>query len=205
MGDVWEGTDMEFARRLQALIAASGGQVGVVSAYRSNERQAQLYAEGQRKYGADVNRWVAPPGRSNHNRGLAVDLWYASDEAKEWVHRNAARYGLAFPMNHEPWHIEPVGVRDGSYKSAARDPDAYTLPPDGQVPIGALEPEAEKRTLEDQARTLMAFLVSPSTGPVEPTDSGMLGSTPPGSDINLGEVLSRPFQPNQDATIGNKV
>ena len=106
------------------------------SAYRSSEYQAKLMSgkimkvlgeETARRWEADVaskgavaageawgsvlrsngiTKWVALPGRSNHQSGEAVDLGYASDRAKTWVHQNAARFGLHFPMGHEDWHIE---------------------------------------------------------------------------------------------------
>lgn len=160
-GSIWEGTDEQFAGRLQAMIAASGGRISVISAYRSVERQAQLYEEGKRKYGDQVNRWVAPPGRSNHNHGLAVDLRYVNDEAKEWAHQNAARFGLMFPMDHEPWHIEPIGVRDGTYRPGQQiDYDAYTEPPPG-VANGWDKP----RTFEDQMLSVIGMLMNPLADP----------------------------------------
>ena len=33
---------------------------------------------------------------------------------QDWVHANAGKYGMYFPMGHEPWHIEPVGTRGGT-------------------------------------------------------------------------------------------
>lgn len=55
---------------------------------------------------AGVTKWVAPPGSSNHQKGTATDLRYANEEAKQWAMANAAKYSLAFPMAHEPWHVE---------------------------------------------------------------------------------------------------
>jgi hypothetical protein len=85
------------------------------SAYRDPEHQARLYQQALAKYGSEsaARKWVAPPGKSQHNHGQAVDLSYASDEARKWAQANAAQYGLRFPMKHEPWHIEPVGARGG--------------------------------------------------------------------------------------------
>jgi hypothetical protein len=57
-----------------------------------------------------ARKWVAPPGSSNHNHGEAVDLKYGKG-ASEWVHANAEKYGLYFPMGHEPWHVEQIGGR----------------------------------------------------------------------------------------------
>lgn len=104
-----KGLNAQFNSSLQRLIADSGGKVTVGSGYRSYQQQAKLYADylagkpGQAK--------AAPPGKSNHNHGLAADLKYASPEARAWVHANAAKYGLRFPMSYEPWHIEPVNAK----------------------------------------------------------------------------------------------
>lgn len=106
------GLNAEFSKQLNALIRASGGKVKINSGYRSTERQAQLYADAVKKYGPEqARKWAAPPGKSNHNHGLAADLGYADADTKAWVHKNAAKYGLVFPLSHEPWHIEPVGAR----------------------------------------------------------------------------------------------
>lgn len=69
--------------------------------------------------GAGITAWVALPGRSNHQKGIAFDLEYANDDAKKWALENASKYGLHFPMSHEPWHVEPVGSRDGATALAA--------------------------------------------------------------------------------------
>jgi hypothetical protein len=129
----YDGMNGEFVSRLRVMINAARGaghQVSIGSGYRSPERQAQLFEEAVRKYGSEAaaRKWVAPPGKSNHGKGIAADLGFGSDAARDWVHANAARYGLFFPMDWEPWHIEPVGIQEGS------DPEAYTTPPAGQVP-----------------------------------------------------------------------
>lgn len=87
--------------------------ITINSGYRSPERQAELYKEAVAKYGSDeaARKWVAPPGRSNHNHGNAADIGFADDTVRKYVHDNAARYGLAFPMGHEPWHIETADAR----------------------------------------------------------------------------------------------
>lgn len=113
--------DMEFSRRLAALLGAAPGGVSIYSGYRSPERQAELWEAALVKYGDPeiADDWVARPGTSNHNFGLAADLQYASPEVKAWVHQNAANFGMHFPMDHEPWHIEmidgqPVAVSDAA-------------------------------------------------------------------------------------------
>lgn len=186
---IWEGTDDEFARRMQSFMAASGGRLSVVSAYRSTEHQQRLYQAAIKKYGSEqaARKWVAPPGRSNHNHGLAIDLRYASDEAKEWAHANAARFGLSFPMDHEPWHIEPIGVRDGSYKpDHQHSDDAYTEPPAG-MPNWWDKP----RTMDDQMMNFMGILLNP-TG----VDALMAGSQDMGVIGN--EMMESPVDMEHD-------
>jgi len=120
MASAWDNMNADFAQRLRGLMAEAGGKVTIVSGYRSPERQQQLFAEAIRKYGSAeaARKWVAPPGKSNHNKGLAVDL--GGD--LQLAHMLAPKYGLKFPMGHEAWHIEPADLR--------ADPEAYTTPPD---------------------------------------------------------------------------
>jgi len=117
-----------FAQQMAGFLyagAQAGQTIKIFSGYRSIERQAQLYRAAVIEYGSETEarKWVAPPGRSRHNFGLAVDLKYGLNQdsrgqgsqsaraSKMWAHTNASRFGLTFPMNHEPWHIEPVGAR----------------------------------------------------------------------------------------------
>lgn len=102
--------EASFNNMLNKFMAESGGRVSVGSGRRTPERQQQLWDEALAKYGDPeiADNWVARPGTSNHERGTAADLRYADDAAREWAHQNAPRFGLTFPMGHEPWHIEPV-------------------------------------------------------------------------------------------------
>lgn len=132
-----DGLTESFAANLSAMFEDAppgirdGLQIG--SGYRSEERQAELFAEAVKKYGSPeaARKWVAPPGSSQHNHGNAVDIWYngqrldkAPAEVRDWVHANAGAYGLRFPMSWEAWHIEPANARGGGAGStavAARD------------------------------------------------------------------------------------
>ncbi|WP_261336678.1 M15 family metallopeptidase [Rhizobium leguminosarum] len=85
----------------------------ILSGYRSVEHQKILWDRAVKKYGSDAAAavWVARPGRSHHNMGLAVDLSYADPKAIAWAHENAGKSDLAFPMSWENWHIEPRSSR----------------------------------------------------------------------------------------------
>lgn len=110
------------------------------SGYRSPERQAQLYAEALKKYGSPeaARKWVAPPGRSNHNHGQAADLKYLSPAARQWAHANAPKFGLAFPLANEPWHIELASARGG--KGAAPQSVAQVFAPTAGTGVTAPVP-----------------------------------------------------------------
>lgn len=186
MADPYEGLDPLFAARLQAFIAASGGGISLGSGYRSVERQAQLWAEAVRKYGSEAaaRKWVAPPGKSNHNRGVAYDLRFASDAARQWAHANAARFGMFFPMGHEPWHIEPI--RNALEENF--DPEAYTDPPIGGVPAGdPTDPGFQMtRILAVLDKDLSDSLASP-TGPGTGAEGLMDAMAPAGGQVLMDE------------------
>lgn len=111
----------------------------ICSSYRSQERQQELYdnkvqrvmAEGASREAAQAEaaRWVARPGTSEHQTGLAVDIVslfnQMLDETQEstpefqWLAENAWKYGfiLRYPSDksektgiaYEPWHFRFVG------------------------------------------------------------------------------------------------
>ncbi len=97
-----QGLATDFRTKLEALIAAIPG-ISITSGFRTNAEQARLFAEKP--------HLAAPPGRSNHEFGLAADLRFASPDARAEAHRRAGEFGMRFPMGHEPWHIEPIGAR----------------------------------------------------------------------------------------------
>jgi len=105
------GLDAGFVERLQAFLKATGGKL--TSGRRSTERQTQLWNAALMKYGsvAEARKWVAPPGHSKHETGMAADISWGSPEAQAWAHRVAREYGVWFPLGNEPWHAEPIGSR----------------------------------------------------------------------------------------------
>jgi hypothetical protein len=117
--DSFSGMNPAFNSSLQQLFAAAPPEIQqklrITSGYRSPERQKQLFADAVAKYGSEsaARKWVAPPGNSKHNHGVAADLKYLGPEAITWAHENAGKYGLHFPLANENWHIEPIGSRNG--------------------------------------------------------------------------------------------
>ncbi|KQQ85072.1 M15 family metallopeptidase [Aureimonas sp. Leaf324] len=119
------GLNDRFATALTSMLdaapAAVQSAITINSGFRSVARQAELFDAALKKYGsvAAARKWVAPPGNSQHNKGMAADLGYGSSSAREWIHANAGKYGLAFPLGNENWHIELAGARGGSKSATA--------------------------------------------------------------------------------------
>ena len=145
-----------FQSAIDRMIAEAPGKISVASGYRTPERQAELWEAAAAKYPDPEVRdnWVARPGTSSHNYGLAADLSYADEEALKWAQENAARYGLNFRMDNEDWHIEPTNVFDirsamtipgyatgGSVSKALSITRGFTK--DGKSAIGSLKPKGK--------------------------------------------------------------
>lgn len=99
----------------------------VSSAWRSPAYQAELLRQGIATYGSaeEAAPWVAPPDKSLHVLGDAVDIDGAA--AKKWLARNGAAYCLCRVYDNEPWHFElrPEAREDGCparYRDATHDP-----------------------------------------------------------------------------------
>ncbi|MDD3339490.1 MAG: M15 family metallopeptidase [Lachnospiraceae bacterium] len=107
----------------------------VASGYRTTEKQQSLMDEkiGEYKnegYSADeakskAETWVAIPGTSEHQLGIAVDInadgvHSTGDEVYKWLDENAYKYGFIhrYPSDktditgviNEPWHYRYVGI-----------------------------------------------------------------------------------------------
>lgn len=107
----------------------------VSSGYRTQETQQMLYDQEIAKYREQgygeaeavekAAGWVALPGTSEHQLGLAADInadptRSSSEEVYQWLAENSWRYGfiLRYPQDkvaltriqYEPWHFRYVGA-----------------------------------------------------------------------------------------------
>lgn len=117
----------EALRRMQAAAAADGVALTVLSAFRSEALQRELFfdVKAERNQSSRERAQVsAPPGFSEHGTGYAVDLGdgrrpethlstsFEATAAHRWLASHAARFHfeLSFPrdnaqgVSHEPWH-----------------------------------------------------------------------------------------------------
>ena len=118
---------------------AQGYGLFVREGYRTQEEQQQLMDEkieayeneGKSKSEAKklAEQWVAIPGTSEHQLGIAVDInadttKSSRDDVYNWLEENAHRYGFIkrYPSNktditgviNEPWHYRYVGKEAAS-------------------------------------------------------------------------------------------
>ncbi|MGH2750363.1 MAG: D-alanyl-D-alanine carboxypeptidase family protein [Actinomycetota bacterium] len=107
------GLNPKLEKAVSRLVRASNERVYLVSGWRSVERQSRLWNEALAQYGDPeiADDWVARPGTSNHERGLAVDLGGDLDLAMTLI--DELGLPLWRPMSWEPWHFELTGGSRG--------------------------------------------------------------------------------------------
>jgi hypothetical protein len=197
----------EFGSALQQFLAANPG-LSVSSGYRTPEHQAELYQAALRKYGSEqaARHNVAPPGRSYHNKRLAADLAYKDDAARAWAHENAAKYGLTFPMGHEPWHIELVGARSGSAPSSQGGDTADVLAnatelPDPRYDFSNLAQGAAERLSGGSDGNDPVLRETPTGGETPLLETALVGgldTVSPQPNTSRTPILPQPLTPLAD-------
>ncbi len=102
------------------------------SSYRSYQDQVDIAETYRELYGDSyVEKYVAKPGFSEHQTGLAFDIGstssnvFANSKEYTWMQENAYKYGfiLRFPKKYEditgfrnePWHYRYVGTKISKY------------------------------------------------------------------------------------------
>ena len=109
-----------------------GLNISITSAYRSYDEQKELYNTYLKLYGKSyVDKYVARPGHSEHQTGLAIDLEslecdiFRNSKEYLWVRENAHNYGFIVRYQDgkekitgygaEEWHIRYVGNKAAEY------------------------------------------------------------------------------------------
>ena len=120
---------------LKAHLSVDDIIIDIAGAYRSLERQENIFLEFMKKYGLDyAEEVVAMPGTSEHHTGLAIDIiinidgnWIVEndelikeEEIFKKIHSSLKYFGfiLRYPKGkeditgypYEPWHIRYVGL-----------------------------------------------------------------------------------------------
>ena len=102
----------------------------ITSGYRTEKKQKKIYEEKIREYRLEgfsetdavsyAEKWVAIPGTSEHQLGVAVDINGASYDVYLWLQENSHKYGFIFRypgsktditgVSEEVWHYRYVGT-----------------------------------------------------------------------------------------------
>ncbi len=103
----------------------------VVSGYRTPKKQQRLYDDKIKKYkkqGYSENeaielarQWVAEPGMSEHQLGLAVDINGATYDIYFWLQENSYKYGFIFRYPGNKTHITNVAEEVWHYRYVGKE------------------------------------------------------------------------------------
>lgn len=122
----WQQINPRFRDRLLKMMRANPN-VGIGGGSRSEAEQERMFRDRYRPTDKKTDifwngqYWehvkgapAAPPGRSMHEIGLAVDM--VGDI--EWMNANAGKFGLKHfaKVNNEPWHVQPEGLPNSRFK-----------------------------------------------------------------------------------------
>ncbi len=126
-------------KKLQKFIKENYGYIiDIESGYRSITKQEKIFKEVCQQKGLEHTlMYVAKPGYSEHNSGLAIDITlfengkylvdfeYLNHEVLNIVHNNAHKFGfiIRYPKGkeeitgygYEPWHLRYVGKDIATY------------------------------------------------------------------------------------------
>lgn len=130
-------TAYEFFKIMQKEALKQGYEIFIDSSYRTYEYQKLVFEKNVEEHGIEhAKKYVAPPGGSEHQTGLAFDviarrngtmIEKSSDEDPEliWMKENAYKFGyiLRYPkdkeqitgFNYERWHYRFVGPEISIY------------------------------------------------------------------------------------------
>lgn len=127
--------DKEVAKALECLFKeAQNDNITLIgsSAYRSYKDQVKIFKDSIKDKGLNYTKnYVAKPGKSEHQSGIAIDITNESrsmsktSKEAQWLSSNAYRFGfiLRYPegkesitgYNYEPWHVRYVGKDVAKY------------------------------------------------------------------------------------------
>ena len=124
--------------KLKENLLSRGYYINIRSGFRTFDESIGIYKEYESQYGKNyANKYVAAPGTSEHNAGLAIDFVVSKDkyayhtnyESEEYNYllNIAYLYGfiLRYPKDkenitgysYEPWHLRYVGIDLAKYLS----------------------------------------------------------------------------------------
>jgi hypothetical protein len=182
--------------RMAAAAAAAGITLIVVSGFRSDAEQAELFAAHPDP------KWVAPPGTSLHRCATELDL--GPEGAYGWIDANATRFGFLQRYSWEAWHMgftagpPPCSAAGDAVIGPGQDP----APPGGAtlpsfVPARFRDPLVDSAARWNVSAALLAaqLMAESNFNPfaVSPVGAEGIAQFMPGTAASYG--LSDPFDP----------
>jgi hypothetical protein len=182
--------------QMAAAAAAAGITLIVVSGFRSDAEQAELFAAHPDP------RWVAPPGTSLHRCATELDL--GPESAYGWLAANALRFGFLQRYSWEAWHFgftrgaAPCSKAGNAVTGTGQDsapPGDTTLP--SFVPPRFRDPLTKSATEWGVSAALLAaqLMAESNFNPfaVSPAGAEGIAQFMPGTAASYG--LADPFDP----------
>lgn len=182
--------------QMAAAAAADGLTLIVVSGFRSDAEQAELFRANPDP------KWVAPPGTSLHRCATELDL--GPETAYGWLEANAPRFGFLQRYPWERWHFgyaegpppcSPAGNLVGATSESGMPPGAASLP--SFVPPRFRDPLTESATKWNVSAALLAaqLMAESNFNPfaVSPAGAEGIAQFMPGTAASYG--LADPFDP----------
>jgi hypothetical protein len=92
--------------RAAAAADDAGHALTITDGFRTSAEQEALFDAEVEERGSveEAARWVFPPDRSMHVRGLAIDV--GDGPAADWLAAEGSRFGLCRTLDWEWWHFE---------------------------------------------------------------------------------------------------
>jgi hypothetical protein len=182
--------------QMASAAASSGITLIVVSGFRSDAEQAELFAAHPDP------KWVAPPGTSLHRCATELDL--GPESAYGWIDANASRFGFVQRYEWEAWHVgydrppAPCSDAGNSVSGTGQDPSppgGATLP--SFVPARFRDPLIDSAAKWNVSAALLAaqLMAESNFNPfaVSPVGAQGIAQFMPGTAASYG--LADPFNP----------
>lgn len=183
----------KMAKAIQAAETATGSKVNITEGYRDPQTQAQYYSdyvgkpityEGRtyQPNPAKLGRLAAPPGRSKHQKGLAVDI--SDGPAREWLIKNAPNFGIESlfakigkdkPHFQSPGHSgeEGMGPSLQEYSPSSQTSSMQNVPTSAAMPMttptAATQPSIAAQPAAEAVQTAAAPVAPPTTSQAQTT------------------------------------
>jgi len=113
-------------RKMERAARSDGVTLRVASGFRTWAEQSALY-DCYRSGDCNGGNLAAPPGFSNHQSGLALDLNTHTTQVRRWLGSRGAEFGFAATVRSEAWHWEYVGGERHPAVAVAMLPPAEPL------------------------------------------------------------------------------